>query len=128
MTEYFAVIDDDNRRGPFDTMHEPIALLKQASRDRGYTDEQANHFFLHQSAVEQVDTVGGKVECFSLGWRAREESGRDEESSSENTAEILSHDELARESESARAEAHFTVPIRKAAEVNEGGLVDANVP
>jgi hypothetical protein len=128
MTEYFAVIGDDDRRGPFGTMHEPVALLKQASRDRGYTDEQANHFFLHQSAVEQVDTVGGKVECFSLGWRAREESGRDEELSSGNAVELLSRDEITRESERARAEAHFTVPVRKAAEVNEGGLVDANVP
>jgi hypothetical protein len=128
MTEYFAVIDDDDRRGPFDTLHEPVALLKQASRDRGHTDEQANHFFLHQSAVEQVDTVGGKVECFSLGWRAREQSGRGGELSSENSVEILSRDEIIRENESALAEAHFTVAIRKAAEVNEGGLVDANVP
>ncbi len=128
MTEYFAMIGDDDRRGPFDTMHEPVALLKQASRDRGHTDEQANHFFLHESAVEQMDTVGGKVECFSLGWRAREQSGRDEELASEHSVEILSRDEIVRESERVRAEAHFTVPVRKAAEVNEGGLVDANVP
>ncbi len=34
--------------------------------------------------------------------------------------------ELARKSEDARADAHFTLATRKDAEVNEGGLVDAD--
>jgi hypothetical protein len=127
MIEYFAVIDDDDRWGPFDTMQEPVALLKQSSRDRGYTHEQANQFFLHQSALEQVNTVDGKVESFTLGSLAQAEFGR-EELPSKNLMKTLSCDEGARESENNRAEAHFTVTVRKAAEVNEGGLVDANVP
>ena len=75
MTEYFAVLDDDDRRGPFDTMQEPVALLKANSKARGHTDEQAQHYFLNQSAVEQVETVEGKVECIRLGWMNREKSG-----------------------------------------------------
>ena len=55
MIHYFAVIHDDDRWGPFESMHEPMALLSQTSRDRGHTEEQAENFFFHQSAVEQVD-------------------------------------------------------------------------
>jgi hypothetical protein len=55
MTKYFAVIHDDDRWGPFDSIHEPMALLNQTSRDRGHTDEQSHDFFLNQSAVEAVD-------------------------------------------------------------------------
>jgi hypothetical protein len=128
MIVYFAVIDDDDRWGPFETMQEPVALLQQSSRDRGYTDEQVNHFFLHRSAVEQVDTLGDKVNYFRLGWMAREESGRNQELSSENSVNTQSNDELVRELEDNRAGSHFTVTVREAAEVSEGGLVDANVP
>ena len=124
MTEYFAVTDDDDRRGPFDTMEEPVALLKENSRARGHTREQARHFFLYQSAVEQEDSVDGKVECFRLGWLAREESGA-KELSPEESVEILSHEQIARKWEDDQAEAHFTLATRKDAEVNEGGLVDA---
>jgi hypothetical protein len=127
MIEYFAVIDDDTRRGPFDTMREPIALLKENSKARGHTDEQARHFFLHESSVQQVETVDGKVDCFCLGWLGREESGR-EEQAAEPLVETFSCEENEREREDNRAEAHFTMTVRKATEVNEGGLVDANVP
>jgi hypothetical protein len=74
MTEYFAVLDDNNRRGPFDSIRESVSHLKETSRARGHTDEQAYNFFLHQSSVERVETVDGKVECSRLGWQAREES------------------------------------------------------
>jgi|SRR5476651_569181 hypothetical protein len=127
MTEYFAVIDDDNRRGPFDTMREPVALLKANSKARGHTDEQARHFFLHESSVQQVETVDGKVDCFCLGWLGREETGW-ETQAAEPLVDSFSYEETSREREDNRAEAHFTVTVRKAAEVNEGGLVDANVP
>jgi hypothetical protein len=128
MTEYFAVLGDNDRRGPFASMHEPVELLKQASRDRGDTEEQAQHFFLNQSAVEEVVTVDGKTECFRLGWLAREKAGRDEESSSEDLTDIRSHDEIDLNREYNLADAHFNITARKAIEVNEGGLVDPKVP
>ena len=78
-TEYFAVIDDEKqRRGPFATMHEASAILKEASRLRGYTDEIARHFFLCESSVVEVQIVNGHMEFFNVGWLAREESGREE--------------------------------------------------
>ncbi len=78
-TEYFAVIDDEmQRRGPFATMHEASAILKEASRLRGYTDEIARHFFLCESSVVEVQIVNGHMEFFNVGWLAREESGREE--------------------------------------------------
>jgi hypothetical protein len=78
-TEYFAVIDDEKqRRGPFVTMQEASAILKEASRLRGYTDEQTRHFFLHESSVVEVQVVNGQMEFFNVGWLAREESGREE--------------------------------------------------
>jgi hypothetical protein len=49
MTEYFAVLDDNDRRGPFESMNEPVEILKKTSSDRGYTDAQAQNFFLHHS-------------------------------------------------------------------------------
>ena len=128
MTEYFAVLDDHDRLGPFESMHEPVEILKQTSRDRGYTDEQAQHFFLHHSAVEQVDTIGDKSECFRLGWLAREKSGMSEELPPENPAEIRSEDEILRVRADDLADAHFTVTARKADEVNKGGLVDPRTP
>ncbi len=128
MKEYFAVLDGNDRRGPFVSMREPVEILKQTSRDRDYTEEQAQHFFLNESAVEQVETVGGNEECFRMGWLAREKAGRAEESSPEDSVETLSHDEIDRNRERALADAHFTVTSRKAAEVNEGGLVDPKVP
>ena len=128
MTEYFAVLDDHDRRGPFQSMHEPVELLKQTSRDRGYTEEQAQNFFLHQSAVEQVDTIGDKTECFRLGWQAREKSGMNEELPPDGTVEIYDDAEILRIREDNLADAHFTVTARKAAEDNEGGLIDPQVP
>jgi len=123
MTEYFAVLDDFDRRGPFSTMREPVALIKQASKDLGHTEEEAQQFFLYQSAVEQVNTVDGNAECIRLGWQAREASGVEEEATDESQG-IFSRDEIIRKREECLAEEHFTVPARKAAEVNEGGLVD----
>ncbi len=76
MIQYYAVIDDDCRTGPFDTLQESIALLKGNSKARGHTPEQARHFFLHESSVEQVETIDGKVDCVRLGWLVRQESGR----------------------------------------------------
>ena len=127
MTEYFAVLDDFDRRGPFETMREPVALIKQASKALGHTDEQAQHFFLHQSALERVDTVDGKQECFRVGWQARERSGR-EELTTDESEEISSCDKVHRKMEDDLAEEHFTLTARKAAEVNEGGLVDPMLP
>ena len=46
MTEYYAVIGDCTRSGPFYSIGEACRLLKQSSRDRGHTDEEAQHFFL----------------------------------------------------------------------------------
>jgi hypothetical protein len=58
MTEYFAVLDDFDRRGPFSTMREPVALIKQASKDLGHTEKEAPQFFLYQSAVERKRPAG----------------------------------------------------------------------
>jgi hypothetical protein len=127
MTEYFAVLDDFDRRGPFDTMQEPVALIKKASKDLGHTPEQAEQYFLHQSAVEQVDIVNGKPECFRLGWQAREASGVEEEATDESQYNF-SPDEIIRKREDNLAEAHFTLTARKSTEVNEGGLVDPMLP
>ena len=127
MTQYFAVLDDFDRRGPFDTMQEPVDLIKKASKDLGHTKEEAQQFFLHQTAVEQVDVINGKPECFRLGWQAREASGVEEEATDESQGTI-SRDEIIRKSEDCRAEERFTVTARKAAEVNEGGLVDPMSP
>jgi hypothetical protein len=65
MIQYFVTIHDDDCWGPFDSLREPMALLNQTSRDRGHTDEQAQHFFLHQSTVESVET-GGSDACNQL--------------------------------------------------------------
>jgi hypothetical protein len=127
-TEYFAVLSDGDRRGPFDSVSEPIRILKQTSRDLGHTDDEARHFFLHESAIEQVETVDGKTDCFRLGWLAREESGREEEFSPEERASGVVDIVTTREQESIQADAHFTTTARKAIEVNEGGLVDPMVP
>ena len=79
MTEYFAVIDDEKqRRGPFGTMQEASAILKEAARVRGYTDEKARHFFLSESSVVEVQVVNGQMEFFNVGWLAREESRTEE--------------------------------------------------
>jgi hypothetical protein len=59
MTKFFAVIHDDDRWGPFESLHEPMALLNQSSRDRGHNDEEAHHFFLNESSVEMVDDDEG---------------------------------------------------------------------
>jgi hypothetical protein len=106
-------------------MKEPIEIIKRISKLRGHTEEQEHHFFVHGSAVEQVDTVDGVSECFRLGWLAREKSGIYEHRPSHqefasSVAERLNDDAI--------AEAHFTLQNRKAAEVNEGGLVDPRVP
>ncbi len=126
MTEYFAVLGDFDRRGPFETMREPVALIKEASKALGHTDEEAQHFFLYQSAVEQVDSMDGKEECVRLGWQARERSGR--ELTTDESEEVYSCDEIYRKREDYLAEEHFTLTARKAAEVNEGGLVDPILP
>ncbi len=78
MTEYFAVIDDEGRRGPFATMEQAASFLKEASRARRHTNLQARDFFLFESSVVQVEEMDGQLEFFNLGWLAREESGRQE--------------------------------------------------
>src|SRR5450432_3483595 len=129
MTQYFARIDNDDCWGPFDSIHEPIAILKQASKDREHSNEQACYFFLHQSALEQVEIVNGEKERIRLGWLARDQSGRQEELSlKEEVMEISPFDKALRKRETDLAEAHFTLKARKAAEVNEGGLVDSRIP
>ena len=55
MIQYFAVIHDDDRWGPFESIHEPVALLNLSSRDRAHTEEEAHNFFHHGSALEHVD-------------------------------------------------------------------------
>ena len=47
---------------------------------------------------------------------------------SEKTAGVLSQHEIDRPSEAKLADSRFTLTSRKAAEVNEGGLVDPQVP
>ena len=82
MTEYFAVIDEDGlRRGPFETMEEATRFLKEIALDRGYTDEQANQLFLHESAVVKVQTSKGRSKFFNLGWKAWKPSERQERES-----------------------------------------------
>jgi hypothetical protein len=76
MTEYFAVIDDDGvRRGPFPSIGAASRFLKEASADRGYTEEEARQFFLHDSAIVMVETVNGQVDFINVSWLAREEAG-----------------------------------------------------
>ncbi len=73
LIEYFAVIDDDGlRQGPFETLDEASHFLHEVASERGYTDEQANEFFSHGSAVVKVETRNGKVVLFNLGWPERE--------------------------------------------------------
>jgi hypothetical protein len=50
------------------------------------------------------------------------------EPAAEKPAENLSHHEIDRPREDKLADAQFTLTARKAAEVNEGGLVDPQVP
>jgi hypothetical protein len=78
MTEYYAVIDDLGRTGPFASMHEASAVLKDASMARGHTEEEATHFFLHESSVVEVQCRDGQLEFFNVGWLARENSGRED--------------------------------------------------
>lgn len=78
MTEYFAVLDGFDRRAPFDSICESVVILKQTSRARSHTDKQAHDFCLHQSWIERVGTIDGKMECLPVSWQAREESGRSE--------------------------------------------------
>jgi hypothetical protein len=127
MTEYFAVLGENDRRGPFCSIRESVSLLKKISRTRGHTDEQAYNFILHQSSVERVETVDGKVECQRVSWQAREESGLAEQLP-QKSGKLLLHEKIARKTESDLADAHFTLATRKAAEVNEGGLVDPKIP
>lgn len=79
ITEYFAVINADDRRGPFNSMLQAGSLLKEVSQDRGHTDEQARHFFIHESAVEMLKTVDGNAERVRLIWMGRKESERKEQ-------------------------------------------------
>jgi hypothetical protein len=85
MTEYYAVIDDQGRTGPFQSMHEASRVLRETSRLRGYTDERAHQFFLNESSIIKVEDVHGQLESFNLGWLAREASGREEPSSETET-------------------------------------------
>lgn len=77
MIEYFAVLDGYDRRGLFNSADKAVELLKQISRGRGHTSEEANDFFLHGSAVEQVEIWNGKIDCIYLGWQTREKAGVD---------------------------------------------------
>jgi hypothetical protein len=74
--EYFAVLDDDNRRGPFHSMGEAGGFLRHVSRYLGHTNEQAHHFFAHESAIEQVETLDGREQRVRVGWLEREKTGR----------------------------------------------------
>jgi hypothetical protein len=76
MPKFFAVVGPTERRGPFLTIKEAIALLRDISEKRGYTAEQAHHFFVSGSAIEEEHNVGDKIEYFRLGWLAREQWGR----------------------------------------------------
>jgi len=78
LIEYFAVIDDEGRKGPFATVREAATVLTEASKQRGHTDEQARQFFLDGSAVVKVETKNGKVVFSSFDWLAREEPARQE--------------------------------------------------
>ncbi len=71
MTQYFAVIEGDGRHGPFASISAAHRLLKQVSRTRAHTDEDAHHFFLCEVALEQVDTSDGKTKRINLGWLER---------------------------------------------------------
>ena len=77
MTEYFAIMDEDRlRRGPFATMQDAVLFLKETSRDRGHTDEKAQEFYLHETAIVKVEPSTGHEDVFNLSWLARELSGR----------------------------------------------------
>lgn len=125
MTEYFALINADDRRGPFSSMLQAGSLLKQVSQERGHTDAQACHFLSHDSAVEMLKTADGHTERIRLVWLM--EPGK-KKLSPEKPTEVRSPDEITRKTENERADAHFTTIRRKAAEVNEGGLVDPKTP
>jgi hypothetical protein len=75
LIEYFAVIDEDGLRGgPFKTLEDATGFLRKFALNRGYTHEQSDQFFLHESAVVKMETKNGKVAIFHLSWQAREES------------------------------------------------------
>ena len=124
MIQYFALIGKDDRRGPFESLCKPVELLKEISEALGHSKEEARNFFLHGSAVEKVEVIDGKTDRINVGWLAREEACKDDEATGAEL-EKSSHEELARKKESELREAHFTLAARKAAEVNEGGLVEA---
>ncbi len=69
MTRYFAVLDN-KRHGPFDSIGKACRLIKQVSRDRGDTPEEAQQFFLRDSAVEQTDTLNSDLFTTGLASRA----------------------------------------------------------
>jgi hypothetical protein len=75
--EYFAVMDEDGvRRGPFATMDEATRFLQDVALVRGYTDEQADQFFLRESAVVKVETTDGAVVFYNLNCPGREASAK----------------------------------------------------
>jgi hypothetical protein len=78
LIEYFTVIDEDGlRAGPFETLEEATGFLRKFALNRGYTHEQADQFFLHESAVVKVQTSNGRSKFFNLGWKASEKQKRE---------------------------------------------------
>jgi hypothetical protein len=69
------VLDGYCREGPFNSMLEAVMGLKQISEAWGHRDEEARHFFLRHSAIEQVETQKGRLECIRLSWLEQGESG-----------------------------------------------------
>jgi hypothetical protein len=75
------------------------------------------HIYFKMSAKPDRHYLADMISCNV------KESGRVLEAA----AEVLTHDQLARQAEDALAEAHFTTARRKDAEVNEGGLVETTL-
>ncbi len=92
-----------------------VRVIPDPNKDIGF--DLISHFHLHPPVRTQTHaTLADAIKSLLP-----------EENLPDETVEILSDDLVARKMEDDLAEAHFTMPSRKEAEVNEGGLVEANV-
>lgn len=97
-----------------------IAEVKKEHNGSLKVTRNGQTLFLHPTSKKDVTEMD---EVMNLRhFLERSESGL------EKSAANLSHDEIDRAKEDELADSQFTETARKAAEVNEGGLVDPRVP
>jgi anti-anti-sigma regulatory factor len=109
-SEVGALMDACNAKG----LSSVIWVIPDPKKDIGFN--LLSHFHYHSQVKRRT--------CASLAEAIK--MLLSEKSPSEESSEILSHDEMNRKMDDDLAEAHFTVVARKEAEVNEGGIVEAS--